>query len=51
MKNWSKVGVLVGLLAFSTALFAQQSGDSSTGKFDPHDLNGSWIGTGRIYGG
>ena len=49
MKNWSKAGVLAALLAFSPALFAQ-SGDGSTGKFDPHDLNGSWIGTGRIYG-
>ena len=46
--------VLLAVVAFAPALFAQKP--SSTGaaaansKFDPKDLNGSWIGTGRIYG-
>ena len=50
MKNWSKAGVLAALLAFSPALFAQENGGAKAGNFDPHDFNGSWLGTGRIYG-
>ena len=50
MKNWGKAGVLAALLAFSPALFAQENGGAKAGNFDPHDLNGSWLGTGRIYG-
>jgi hypothetical protein len=46
--------VLLAVVAFAPALLAQKT--SSTGaasansKFDPKDLSGSWIGTGRIYG-
>lgn len=60
MKNWTAAAFLVGLLAFSPATFAQRdkgadnAGSATKAKegaaFDPHDLNGSWIGTGRIYG-
>ena len=56
MKNWTKVGAVVALLAFSPGLFAQQSGGApapaakGSASFNPHDLSGSWIGTGRIYG-
>ena len=41
--------VLLAVVAFAPALFAQRAANSDT-KFDPKDLNGSWIGTGRIYG-
>ena len=54
MKKWTMAGVLAALMAFSPTLFAQRGGGSDPTKadanFDPHDLNGSWIGTGRIYG-
>lgn len=57
MKKWTMAGLLAALVAFSPALFAQRVGgstspDSTKGdaNFDPHDLNGSWIGTLRIYG-
>src|SRR5258708_10573100 len=51
-------GAAVALLAFSAALLAQQSGGAPSpapaikqaAKFDPHDLNGSWIGTQNFFG-
>ncbi len=51
-------GAAVALLAFSAALLAQQSGAAPSpapavkqaAKFDPHDLNGSWIGTQKFFG-
>jgi len=57
MKKWTIAGLLAALVAFSPALFAQRGGGSTSpdatkggANFDPHDLNGSWIGTLRIYG-
>jgi hypothetical protein len=51
-------GILAALLAFSPALFAQRDSGAANAapatkgdaNFDPRDLNGSWVGTGRIYG-
>ncbi len=57
MKNRAMAVVAVALLACSPALFAQQGRGSGNGpaakegtKFDPHDLNGSWIGTQQFFG-
>ncbi len=58
MKNWTIAWVLVALLALSPAVFAQRGSGATSAEptvkedtnFDPHDLNGSWVGTGRIYG-
>ena len=56
MKTQTRCTVIVLLtaMALCPALFAQQPASSAAAdlakKFDPRDLNGSWIGTGRIYG-
>src|ERR1700722_10682286 len=58
MKNRIMAVVAVSLLASTAALFAQRGGgDAGTGRavnegtrFDPHDLNGSWIGTQKFFG-
>ncbi len=58
MKNRTIAWVLVALLALSPAVFAQRGSGATSAEptvkedtnFDPHDLNGSWVGTGRIYG-
>jgi hypothetical protein len=58
MKNWARTAFLLALVACSTGLFAQRSGETNTsaastkgdGNVDPRNINGSWIGTGRIYG-
>jgi hypothetical protein len=57
MRNWTLAAALVALLVFSPQLFAQQGRAATSGGTaakeggnDPHDLNGSWIGVGRIYG-
>jgi hypothetical protein len=58
MKNRTMAVVAVALLAFSPALFAQRGGGAPSSapaakegtKFDPHDLNGSWIGTQTFFG-
>jgi hypothetical protein len=47
--------VLLTVVALAPALSAQRAPSpgaaaNSNTKFDPKDLNGSWIGTGRIYG-
>ncbi len=55
MKNRNTLGVLIVLLTFSPALYAQSGNESKPAPqskdFDPHELNGSWIGSrGNFYG-
>src|SRR5580765_4572686 len=58
MKNRTLACAAVALLAFSPALFAQRGGGATGSgsaqaqgaKFDPRDLNGSWLGTQTFFG-
>jgi hypothetical protein len=50
MENRTIVGVLIALLALSPAIFAQGTKSPAPAakqntNFDPHNLNGSWLGT------
>jgi hypothetical protein len=57
MRNWAIAAVPLAILAISPRLLAQSTSapDATAAKqsanFDPHDLNGSWIGTNRGFFG
>jgi hypothetical protein len=58
LRQWVIAGCVFAVIACSGPLLAQRNGgdpDSAaaakaSGNFDPHNLNGSWIGTKGIYG-
>jgi hypothetical protein len=52
MRNWTIATILLALLMLSPGAFAQGSAPAvkKNSNFDPHDLNGSWIGTQRAVG-